>query len=164
MPVDPRLWRKRRNANSYSDWTNLKTARTSNWGRIDYRKSLRWLSLLVAAPIGFFTVLALPMHASLGTDSIHDCDYAFATCKIYPYSAARRVTLIRGLRGRDGSFRARAGAVVDFEDGRRWSSAENGDFRHSVDPSLIQILEEKTHLPIQSAEIEADILPLKPRP
>jgi hypothetical protein len=150
-------------ANSYGDWTNLKTARTSSWGRIDYRKSLRWLSLLVAAPIGFFTVLALSMHASLGADSIHDCGYAFAACNIYPYSAARRVTLIQGFRVRDGSFRARAGTVVDFKDGRRWSSAETGDFRHSVDPFLIQILEEKTHLPIQSAETEADIPPLNPK-
>jgi hypothetical protein len=147
-------------ANSYSDWTNLKTARTSSWGRIDYRKSLRWLSLLVAAPIGFFTVLALPMHASLGTDSIDDCGYAFATCKIYPYSAARRVTLIQGFRVRDGSFRARAGAVVDFDGNRRWSSAGIGNFRHDVDSSLLQILQAKTRLPIQSAETEAAILPL----
>jgi hypothetical protein len=154
------IFGSRQNADRYSDWTNLKTANTSGLGRIDYRKSLRWMFLLVAAPTGAFTVLALPMHASLGPESIHDCGYAFSSCKIYPYTAARRMTIIQGFRRRDGSFTSRAGAIVDFDGGRRWSSADIGNFRHNVDSSIVQILQAKTHLSIQSAETEADILPL----
>lgn len=154
------IFGSRENADRYSDWSNLKTARTSSWGRIDYRKSLRWMFLLVAAPIGVFTVLALPMHASLGPESIHDCGYALSSCKIYPYTSARRMTVIQGFRGRDGSFTSRAGVVVDFDGNRRWSSAGIGNFRHNVDSSIVQTLQAKTHLSIQSAETEADILPL----
>ena len=50
-------------------------------------------------------------------------------------------------------------APLDFEDGRRWSSAKIGDFKPTVDPALADFLVKKTRLPLNHAETEADIQP-----
>jgi hypothetical protein len=67
------------------------------------------------------------------------------------------MTLVEGFRDRDGRLRPRAGIVLDFADGRRWSSADMGDFRNSVDPALSTYLVERTGLPLEHAETASDI-------
>jgi hypothetical protein len=52
---------------------------------------------------------------------IRDCGYAFAPCKIYRFADARRMTIIDGFRDRDSRLIRRAGIVIDFSDGQRWS-------------------------------------------
>jgi hypothetical protein len=126
----------------------------------DSRRLLRWIAGVVALPIGVLTALALPMHTTLGADEIRDCGYAFAPCKIYPYSDARRMTEIEGFRERSGKLDRRAGIVIDFSDGRRWSSGDEGDFHDNVDPAFAKFLETKTQLPLDHAPTEADIPPL----
>ncbi|HTC50132.1 MAG TPA: hypothetical protein VK722_22620 [Candidatus Aquilonibacter sp.] len=115
------------------------------------------MALVIVLPIGFFTVLALPMHTALRPQEIHDCGYAWAGCKTFEYSKAVRMTLIEGFRDRDGKLHARAGIILDFADGRRWSSADSGDFNKSVDPGLSTYLIEHTGLPLEQAETEMDI-------
>ncbi len=127
-------------------------------------KLLRWMALLIALPIGILTVLALPMHSVLRQDDIRDCGYAFASCKTYRYADARRITMIDGFRDREGKLTKRAGIVIDFADGRRWSSADIGDFSDSVDPAFAEFLEKKTQLPLDHAQTEADISRLNSRP
>jgi len=67
------------------------------------------------------------------------------------------MTQIDGYRDRNGNLDQRAGIVVEFKDGHRWSSAEWGDFRKSVDPALIELLKAKTGLQLEYATTEADI-------
>jgi hypothetical protein len=148
----------RKLANLYNDWSNVTTT-MGGWGAhgMDSRKILRILSLVVALPIFLFTVLALPMHASVGQQSIVDCGYAFKPCQSYPLRDARRITSIKGFRTKNGDFKTRAGLVVDFEDGRRWSSAEWDDWHQRIDPVLAQVLEGRTGLPIETADTEEEI-------
>jgi len=115
------------------------------------------MALVIALPIGIFTVLALPMHTALRHQDIRACGYAWAGCSTFEYSQAVRMTVIEGFRDRDGKLQARAGIVLDFADGRRWSSADLGDFRKSVDPALSTYLIERTGLPLEQAETEMDI-------
>ena len=131
--------------------------------KVDYdpNKMMHLLAIL-AAPIALASILALSMHVSLGEAEIHDCGYAFASCKVYLYSAARRMTIINGYRARDGKLDPQAGIVIDFADGRRWSSAETGGFRKTVDPALQNFLAKKIQLPFQHAETAADIPPISP--
>lgn len=151
----------RRTVNLYSDWSNL-TSTMASWGAsgFDSRKVLRIFSLVIALPIGLLTVLAIPMHSTVGPDTIRDCGYGFKGCQVYSLSDARRITAIEGFRTRDGELTARAGLVVDFRDGRRWSSAEWGDFKREVDPALSSFLSAKTGLPIDTAPTEEDIPPM----
>jgi len=115
------------------------------------------MALIIVLPIGFLTVLALPMHTTLRPQEIHDCGYAWVGCKTFEYSKAVRMTRIEGFRDRDGKLHARAGIVLDFADGQRWSSADIGDFSKSVDPALSAYLREHTGLPLEQAETEKDI-------
>lgn len=148
----------RKSANIFSDWSNVTT---TFWGSgntgMDSRRVLRLLSLLIALPIGLLTLLALPMHAALQSTAIRDCGYAFKPCKVYPLADARRITTIEGFRTRGGKIAPRAGLVIDFKDGSRWSSAKWGNFKHAVDPTLGEFFVRKTNLPLNSAITEEDI-------
>jgi hypothetical protein len=137
-------------ARSYRLWSDGRAG-------FDSTRILRWMALVVALPIGVFTVLALPMHTALRHQDIRACGYAWAGCKTFEYSKAVRMTLIDGFRDRDGKLHPRAGIVLDFVDGRRWSSADIGDFKNKVDPALSAYLIERTGLPLEQAETEMDI-------
>jgi len=118
---------------------------------------LRWMALVIAVPIGVATVLALPMHTALRRQDIRVCGYAWAECETFEYSKAVRMTQIRGFRDRDGKLHSRAGIVLEFADGRRWSSADISDFDRSVTPALASFLIQRTRLPLEQAATEADI-------
>lgn len=152
-------WRKgRREADLYSRWSNEKTAmRGGKYAGVDSRKVLRWLAVIIALPIGVATVLALPMHVSIGPNAVRYCGYAFKPCKVYPYVDARRMVIVAGSRDKDGKFNSQAGVVIDFRDGRRWSSADMGSPQNTVDPNLVRFLQERTHLIAGFAETEADL-------
>jgi len=151
-----RLWvllGHREDAELYNYWSVLKAG-------FDCTKLLRWLAVLIVLPVGVLTILALPIHAVLRQEDIRDCGFAFAPCKDYRYADARRITIIDGFRDRDGKLTRRASIVIDFNDGRRWSSADIGDFNERLDPALKESLEDRTHLHYNYAQTEADIPPL----
>ncbi len=158
------LFSDRATVNLFSDWTNQTSAfwGSASYPGMDSRRVLRWLALLVALPIGVFTVLALNMHATVGNYSIHDCGYASRPCDIYHLADVQRITQIQGFRTRDGKLTKRAGIVLDFSDGRRWSSAAWSDFRETADPNLANFLIGRTGLPMDLAVTEDDIPPLPP--
>lgn len=153
----------------WSDWGNREAAHLYNYWSIqksgfDATRILRWMAALIVLPIGVLTALALPMHVALRQDDIRDCGYAFSSCKLYRYVDARRLIMIEGFRDRQGKLTRRAGIVIDFNDGRRWSSADIGDFSQSVDPGFAEFLEKQTKLPLNFAQTEADIPQLKFEP
>jgi len=137
-------------ARSYRLWSDGRAG-------FDCTRILRWMAFLIALPIGLFTVLALPMHTALRQQGIRVCGYAWAACKTFEYSKVVRMTQIEGFRGRDGELHPLAGIVLDLADGRRWSSADIGDFSKRVDPALSAYLVEHTGLPLGQAETEMDI-------
>jgi hypothetical protein len=146
----------------WSTFGNREAAYAYNYGwaqtaGFDSTRMLRWMGVFIALPIGIVTILALPMHVALGKDEIRDCGYAFSGCEVYGYVDARRMTAIEGSRNRYGMLVRRAGIVINFSDGQRWSSGDIGDFRDSIDPQLAEFLESKTHLPLNQAVTEADI-------
>lgn len=147
------LFGNRAEANLFSDWTN----NSSKYAGMDSRKILRWLALIIALPIGVLSALNLNSHAIAGPNEIRDCGYAFADCKTYPYSEARRLTTIRGFRDRNGKFVSMEGIIIDFADGRRWSSTDRED---PLNPDFAVFLVQKTGLSMNFALTEADIPPL----
>jgi hypothetical protein len=137
----------------YAYWTSLKAG-------FDSTRALRWMAVLFLLPIGALTFLELPVHVAFDQDEIRDCGYAFGACKHYRYADARRMTVVDGFRDRDSKLISRAGMVIDFSDGRRWSSANTGDFKAQADPSAKAFLESRTHLQCGHAQTEEEIPPL----
>jgi hypothetical protein len=123
----------------------------------DTTRALRWSALFVAMPLGIASILAIPLHSTLGDTAITVGHYARLTRQNLPYSQARRLVRVDGSRDRTGKFSPRAEMILDFDDGSRWSSAANRDFKTEVDPGLTEFLQEKTGLPVQHAEREADL-------
>jgi hypothetical protein len=124
---------------------------------MDCTRILRWMAFVIVVPIGLFTVLALSTHVTLRQQDIRVCGYAWAKCQTFDYSSAVRMTQIEGFRDRNGKLTHRAGIVLDFADGRRWSSADIGDFQDTADPVVRAFLMERIHLPVEQAETDADI-------
>lgn len=146
----------------FVEWSNTDS---SFWGPskfpgIDWRRAYRWMALLVAGPFGIGVLLGINMHASVGPDRIRDCGYAFRPCMVYQLDSARRITQIEGFRNRSGKLINRAGVIIDFQSGDRWSSAEWGDWSQFVDPALKNYLTARTRLTLRFALTEGDILPL----
>ncbi len=153
------LFGDRDTVNLFSNWTNHSTAfwGVASYPGMDSRKVLRWMTLLIALPIGVFTLMAVNMHATVGPNTIRDCGYAFKPCEVYPLADVRRMTQIEGFGTKDGKITRRARIVLDFKDGRRWSTADWGNFNDTVDPALADFFIQKTGLPLNSASTEEEI-------
>jgi hypothetical protein len=117
-----------------------------------------WFVRLIILPMGFFTILALNMHAVLGPDAIRDYGYAFKRCSVYLYADVRRITYVA--RRESSSNTTGASLVLDFKDGRRWSTGNWGDEIDDVDPSVVNFLRQKIALTLATANRIEDIPPL----
>ncbi|MGA2435914.1 MAG: hypothetical protein ABSG25_11570 [Bryobacteraceae bacterium] len=137
-------------AELYNHWSTLKSG-------FDTPRVLWIMAVVIVLPIAVLTALAIPEHVALRNNEIHSRGYGFSSTRTYRYAEARRMTVIKGFRDRDGVLGRRAGIVLDFSDGRRWSSADIGDFKYSADPKLVSFLQSKTGLQLQYADTESDI-------
>lgn len=149
-----------RTANQFDRWMANSTWGWGQYQGMDSRRILRWMMVGIVLPVGLFTFLALPMHANVGPNNISDCGYAFRPCTVYSLTDAVRVTEISGFRDKSGKLLNRAGLILDFKDGRRWSSAEWGDWKSTVAPAFKEFVVSKTGLPLSYATTEKDIPPL----
>jgi len=139
-------------ASEYEYWSNSKAG-------FDATKILRIMAAVIGLPIAVLTALALPMHDSLQDSAIRSRGYGLHSARIFKYSDAKDLAVIDGFRTRDGHLTRRAGCVLYFADGSKWSSAETGDFRKSVDPQLLLFLERKTGLRAIHAATEEELRP-----
>jgi len=147
------IWRQFSNERElalFRYWTNLQAG-------FDSTHILRIIGVLVVLPIALFTTLAIPQHVVLQSQVIRQRGYGFGAAETYRYTDARRLTLVDGFRQRDGKLVRKAGIVLDFADGRRWSSADIGDFRRAIDPALLNYLQLKTGLELHHEGAESDI-------
>ena len=141
---------------SYVQWTHERAGFNST-------RALRCMALAIVLPIAVATCLAVPMHAILRENDMAIRQYASVRSRHYAYSQARRLMVVDGIRDRSGRFNQRADIIIDFADGFRWHSEANRDFERAVDRNLLEFVREKTALPMESAQTEAD-LPTSLRP
>ena len=133
----------------YKYWTDLKAG--FNSGRV-----LHLLVLFIVLPIGFVTAFAVPMYTTLREHEIDIRGFGSLKSHHYLYSEAKRMAVCAGFRDRDGKLSKRAGILIIFADGRRWSSADNRDFEPTVDQNLLKFLEKKTGIEVEYVQAEAD--------
>jgi hypothetical protein len=140
----------RAKVNRYIDWTNERAGYNST-------RALRLIGILITLPVGLATLLAIPIHSTLSDSEIVVGHFASLHRERLPYAQARHLALVNGFRDRYGKFGARAEVIVDFAGGKSWNSADNRDFTPQPDPGLAEFLQQKTGLPLERAETEADL-------
>jgi hypothetical protein len=120
-------------------------------------KAAQWQAVFIAVKEDFnllhratgytsATLLALPIHTSINDAGLSVGHFGTFRSTRYRYSDVTKITVTDGLRLRDGSLQKRPAITLGFENGTRWSSADNRDPEKSIDQSLLNFLEEKTHL------------------
>ncbi len=133
----------------YESWGNQKMG-------FDGPRVLRWMILILAGPIGVFTILALPMHKTLQNDQILDRGFASLRPTIHRYVDASAVAQVEGYRLKDGTWRRRQELLIKFAGNAVWESSFSGDDIPLPD-GLAQFVGEKTQLPVQSAQTQDDL-------
>lgn len=115
-------------------------------GGMDTFCVMKWLGIALVGPVAFFTLLAIPVHLSIGDSEARLGHYASVHAERFVFREARRATLIDGHRLRDGSFRRGRDIIIDFADGRRLRGNAVGDGGTDVEESAVQLLLAKTGL------------------
>jgi hypothetical protein len=73
------------------------------------------------------TLLALPIHTSINDAGLSVGHFGTLRSTRYRYSDVTKITVTDGLRLRDGSLQQHPAITLGFENGTRWSSADNRD-------------------------------------
>ena len=134
-------------ANAYRAYSNVKSG-------MDSTKVLSWMALVIVLPIAIGTILAIPVSTTLTPTAINSVHYASVHPEVLQYANATDLVQFDGYLDRGGSFIPRAGLLVRFNDGKTWNSADTGDPKNEVDPALIRIIENGTHLPLRFSHVE----------
>lgn len=135
----------------YRYWTNAKCG-------FDSTRVLRLMALGLVIPIGIATILALPMHTVFMEDHVNVVRYGAFSSQRYSYSDIKGLALVQGRRYRDGSFHSDSHILMQFVDGRSWSSEGGREGLPPGDPELLAFLAAKTGLEVQKAQTDADLL------
>lgn len=129
-------------------------------GSMNSFRVMKLLGIVVVAPIGFFTVLAIPIHLSISASEVRVGHYASWRSERFPLTQARRLTVVDGYRLRDGSVHPAKDVIIDFADGRRLSANSAGDGGTSVREDVMRLLISRTGLTPEHAVTIDDIPPL----
>jgi hypothetical protein len=119
---------------------------------------MKWLSIVVVAPIAFFTLLAVPIHLSISDSEVRVGHYAKFLTERFPLNQARRLTLVEGYRLREGAIHPAKDVILDFADGRRLRGNQVGDGGTPVRDDVMELLIAKTGLAAEHA-LTADDVP-----
>jgi hypothetical protein len=133
------------------------TAGSNRTGGMDSLRVMTWLSIGVVGPIAGFTVLAIPIHMTITESAVFVGHYGQWRAERFDLGQARHVTLVDGVRYRDGSFHPQKDLYLDFADGRRLDANTGGDGGSSVPDTVIQLLLAKTRLPLQHVQTKEDV-------
>jgi hypothetical protein len=116
-----------------------------------------WFILLIALPVGVANSLALNMHATLESNAIRTCGYAFKPCATLPYAEIANITYFP----LNPAVKPATAARLDltFSNGVRWSSSDWGNENKGVDPAVVRFLAARVPLHITGIESLTDAIP-----
>lgn len=129
----------------YESWSSAKSG-------FNATRVLRTFALTIGLPIAIATVLVLPIHTSIGDMGMEIGHFGALEPTKRVYSEVRSISVVDGLRLRDGSLQKRPAIVVGFSDGTRWWSSNNRDPQKSIDQALLDFLQAKTQLPVEQMD------------
>lgn len=90
----------------------------------DCNKAMRWLAYLVLVPYTALFLPSLGCHARFSTNEIGIQGYLDWKEARYAYSDVTRLALIDGWLNRSGEFKSDPRLLIDFRDGKRWTTRD----------------------------------------
>jgi hypothetical protein len=160
LPWPLMVWYLRK-VGRWEEADNIEDASDSK-GRMNSFRVIKWLGMGVVAPIGFFTLLAIPIHLSISDSEVRVGHYGSFHTESFPLKEARRMTIVDGYRLRDGSFHPAKDVLIDFADGRRLRGNAVGDGGTNVPEDIMQLLIEKTGLAPKHVLTADQVSPIQP--
>ncbi len=151
------VWLLRRSGRS--DEADSIVTESSEKAGMDSYRVLKWFSIWLVVPIGFFTLLAIPMHVSVLGSEIHVGRYARLAPEVFPLSEARRAILVAGSRDNDGSFKPYQDIILDFSDGRRLDVDPSGENDRKIIDQVVELVLAKSGLKPERIQTKDDLPP-----
>lgn len=113
---------------------------------MDSLRVMKWLNLVVLGPIAILTLLAIPIHLSVGDSEVRVGHYASLRSETFCLRQARRLTIVDGYSRRKGRIHKAEDVIIDFADGRRLRGNQVGDGGTSIRRDLMRLLIAKSGL------------------
>lgn len=150
------LFGRREMANQYRELAkSFVSTYRGRTGAYQTQTFMKWASLVLAAPIGVFSLLALNMHTNFEAAGVRECGYAFRPCEFHTYSELTGAIHTNGFIGSRGTYVERPNVILEFRSGYQWRSSMY-DLR---DAAAINKIEK---LVVDKTEIELKSMPLLP--
>jgi hypothetical protein len=149
-----------RKARRWEEADNIEDASDSKGGMNSFHV-MKWLGIGLVGPIGFLTLLAIPIHLSISESEVRVGHYASFRAERFPLNKAKRLTIVDGYRLKDGGFRPAKDVIIDFSDGRRLRGNQVGDGETSIRSDVMQLLIAKAGLTPEHASTAEDIPALR---
>jgi hypothetical protein len=123
----------------------------------DTERAMRFLAYI---PMGLFTLAFLPSigcHTRFSMAEIGIQAYAQIRETRYSYRDVEAIAIVKGGRDRSGELYKDLRIVIDFKDGRRWSSRDSFRDPEDINPDLASFIAVKTGLTFQYVDAEQDM-------
>lgn len=121
-------------------------------------RALNILGVVIMVPYTLLFLPSLVCHTRFTPSYVEVQKYAELHGAKYLYSDVQRIAVVSGYRDRSGALQHDPRLVIDFADGRRWSSRDSFRDPETINQRLVAFLSEKTKLSVEVADT-ADKLP-----
>lgn len=144
IPWPLTIWLLRRLGRS-DEADNITTESNLKGGMNSY-KVMKWMIFCLIGPIGFASMLAIPIHLTITNDEARLGRYASLDEEVFRFVDARRATIINRTYRANGQINRHRDLLIDFQDGRRLDANAAGDGGTEPSEGVIQFLLAKTGL------------------
>jgi hypothetical protein len=112
----------------------------------DSYRLMVWFSHWIVVPIGVFTLMAVPIHLSMGDSEVRAGRYGRWSSEKFPYDQAVRARLVTRTEMHGGRSVVTRNLLIDFSDGRTLDASVGKDGGEAASPEVVNLLLEKTKL------------------
>jgi len=152
-PLATMILRKMMDRKTWEIWL----AQQNQKAGFDCSKAMRWLAYLILVPYTALFLPSLGCHARFSTDEIGIQGYLDWNEARHAYSDVTRVALIDGWLDRSGVFNSDPRILIDFHDGKRWTTRDGFRDPEPVRKDLLDYLISHTGVGLTHVRIEQSL-------
>jgi len=123
----------------------------------DTERAMRFLALAIMGPYTLAFLPSVGCHTRFSEGDIGIQTYAQIREVRYGYGDVAATMIVKGGRDRSGEFYKDPQIVIDFKDGRRWSSGDGFRDPEDINPDLAAFIAIKTGLAFRYIEAKQDL-------